>query len=75
MEAVLFGVSKHPTTNKATLMLSDARTEFRFVDLKSPTSSKSVALSAMINSNKLPVLADKGVVYIGIESIQRYCRS
>lgn len=72
MEAVLFGVKGRPDTNQALIVLSDAKSIYRFVDLKSTTSSLAVALSAMTKSFTLPVLAEEGVIYIGIESIRRH---
>jgi len=73
MEAVLFGVKSQPDTNRALTILSDAKTLHRFVDLKSTTSSAAVALSAMTKSFTLPILADEGVMFIGLESIRRHC--
>ncbi|NDF37100.1 MAG: hypothetical protein EB156_04860 [Euryarchaeota archaeon] len=73
MEAVLFGVKNQPDTNRALTILSDSNTLHRFVDLKSTTSSTAVALSAMTKSFTLPILADEGVMFIGLESIRRHC--
>lgn len=73
MEAVLFGVKNQPDTNRALTILSDAKIMHRFLDLKSSTSSVAVALSAMTKSFTLPILADEGVMYIGLESIRRHC--
>lgn len=73
MEAVLFGLRNQPGTNTALTILSDSNKMHRFVDLKSTTSSVAVALGVMTKSFTLPILADEGVMYIGIESIQRHC--
>lgn len=73
MEAVLFGVKNQPDTNRALTILSDTKAMYRFVDLKSTTSSTAVALSTMTKSFKLPILADEGVMFIGLESIRRHC--
>jgi len=75
MEAVLFGVPRNQNTDSALTLLSDLNKVHRFVDLKSVESTLSDTLSKMCNSNTLPILADEGVIYIGIESIRRHCRS
>lgn len=75
MEAVLFGVSKQRDTITAMTVLSDSKKVHRFVDLKSETSTLSEVIGKTVNSLKLPILADEGVIYLGIESILRHCRS
>lgn len=75
MEAVLFGLSRDAKTESAITMLHDSRKLFSFTDVKSTSSNLMEAVSAMTNSNELPVLAHKGVIYVGLESIQRYCRT
>ena len=75
MEAVLFGLPRHRDTDSVLTLLSDLNKVHRFVDLKSAESSLSDTLSKMCNTNTLPILADEGVIYIGIESIRRHCRS
>lgn len=74
MEAVLFGVSQQRDTITAMTILSDSKKVFRFVDLKSETSTLSGVIEKMVNSFNLPVLADEGVIYLGIEPILRHCR-
>ncbi len=75
MEAVLFGVSKQRDTITALTVLSDSKRVYRFVDLKSESSTLSEVIGKTVNSFKLPILADEGVIYLGIESILRHCRS
>lgn len=73
MEAVLFGLSRDAKTETAIAMLHDSRKVFSFTDVKSTGSSLMEAVTAMTNSYELPVLAHEGVIYVGIESIRRYC--
>jgi hypothetical protein len=74
MRDKLFGLQWQADTQKAITILEDSKKIYDFVDIGDTGSALMDAVVTLSGNTELPQLYSEGVTYVGIESVQAYCR-
>ena len=74
MRAKIFGLQWQSSTSNAITMLEDYRRPYDFIDIGDTGSSTMDAMVVLSGETELPQLFSEGVAYVGLKSIQEYCR-
>ena len=70
----MFGLQWQSDTTKAITLLEDSKRPYDFIDIGDPGSSMMDAMVVLSGETELPQLYSEGVAYVGLKSIQEYCR-
>jgi hypothetical protein len=70
----MFGLQWQTDTKKAITMLEDSKAPYDFIDVGDTGSAIMDAMVVLSGKTELPQLYSQGVTYVGLKSIQSYCR-
>ena len=70
----MFGLQWQSGTTNAITMLEDSKRPYDFIDIGDTGSSTMDAMVVLSGETELPQLFSEGVAYVGLKSIQEYCR-